>query len=84
MQDTNFDDQVKQLAVLALDKNTVNEFTSLYQQLLEDCYNEMFQPENAEKTIAGLYAERAKMLKGILHEEIKFLGGEVPQRRADA
>jgi len=77
MTDT-FDQDLQTLGMLALDHNAVDEFTTLYQELLERTFNDMMDPTNAQLLAEGVFKRRGEQLKAILHEEVRFLGGEPP------
>ncbi len=69
----NFDDQVKQLAMLAQNETTLYEFAAEYQRLLEENYNQMVRVENSAKASAGQYSVRGKILQGILNRQVEFV-----------
>lgn len=73
-----FDADLQALGMLALCKETVDEFIDHYTKMLEDVATAMLAPANADKLAGGLITRRGEQLKAMLHEEVRFLGGEPP------
>lgn len=68
-----FDDQVKQLALLALDEANIDAFEAEYKRILEGIYTDMCLVQNSKQAMGGEYKRRGEILKGILTEQIEFV-----------
>lgn len=73
-------DLLQQLGMLALDDGTADEFADCYLAALEELTTGLLRGELP----IGIYQDRLKTMRSMLHEEVKALGGEPPARRCQA
>jgi len=77
---TDFDARLKELGMLAMDEGTADEFARLYLEALEELTTGLLRGELP----IGVYQDRLKTLRAMLHEEVRSLGGTPPARRCEA
>jgi len=77
---TDFDARLQVLGSSALAAENVDEFAGLYLELLEELTTGLLRGELP----IGVYQDRLKSLRGMLHEEVRSLGGTPPERRCQA
>ena len=75
----SFDDGVKRLGELAFDMAKIDEFTDLYQNIMD---GQTFMLMLG-KLSSDDYSIRLTTMRGILHEQVRFLGAEPPRARVN-
>ena len=77
--DIQFQQDIQHLGLLAGSEENLEAFNNIYQQVLERNYNEMLNPQNIDKLLAGTYKARAEMLKALLQRQLDFFNLKWPE-----
>ncbi len=72
--DKGFQETIQCLGLLSQSEESFDRFIIVYQQALEDNYNQMMQCRNVDKLLAGVHRARAEMLKAILQRQLDHFG----------
>jgi len=79
--DKGFQETIQCLGLLSQNENNFDGFITVYQQALEDNYNQMMQCRNVDKLLAHVYQSRAEMLKTLLQRQLDYFGLTWPESR---
>ena len=82
MNDLDFDKGIQSLGLLMKNDKTCDAFSDLYMKLANAIYTEMMVMKNVSKVRTGAYSAQAKILEGMLEQQLEWLEFPRPKKRA--
>lgn len=82
MNDLDFDKGIQSLGLLMKNDKTCDAFSDLYMKLANAIYTEMMVMKNVSKVRTGAYSAQAKIIEGMLEQQLEWLEFPRPKKRA--
>ena len=81
MNDLDFDKGIQSLGLLMKNDKTCDAFSDLYMKLANAIYTEMMVMKNVSKVRTGAYSAQAKIIEGMLEQQLEWLEFPRPKKR---
>lgn len=81
MNDLDFNKGIQSLGLLMKNETACDAFSDLYMKLANAIYTEMMIMKNVSKVRAGAYSAQAKILEGMLEQQLEWLEFPRPKKR---